>query len=162
MALTTETSFPIVLTIKDFGKSSSTHAFREVVAPNGTYNRLESTEGLVPVLYSPGFGAGWYTSFDPENAPEEVIFDSRLVQFVASEEFSRLFNSQQYHFHEGNENEHVFCDIMMDWFGLTGVYAGGFSQLKIQLIPKNTQFRIQEYDGAESVEIFNPSRYFVA
>jgi hypothetical protein len=162
MALTTETSFPIVLTIRGFGQPSSTHAFREVVAPKGTYNRLESTEGLVPVLYSPGFGAGWYTSFDPENAPEEVIFDSRLVQFVASEEFRRLFNSQQYHLREGDKNKQVFHEMMTNWFGLTGVYAGGFSQLKIQLIPKNVQFRIEEYDGAESVEIFNPARYFVA
>ncbi len=37
-----------------------------------------------------------------------------------------------------------------------------FLQVMITFVPVNTQFRINEYDGSESVEIFDPNIYFTA
>ena len=37
--------------------------------------------------------------------------------------------------------------------------VGGFSDLEIRLVPKNSTFRITEYDGAESIEILNLNDY---
>jgi hypothetical protein len=32
----------------------------------------------------------------------------------------------------------------------------------VTFIPVNTQFRINDYDGSESIEIFDPKKYFTA
>jgi len=37
--------------------------------------------------------------------------------------------------------------------------VGGFSDLEIRLVPQNCMFRITEYDGAESIEIFDLNDY---
>jgi hypothetical protein len=39
-------------------------------------------DGLVAVLYSPGFGAGWY-SWNSEHP--EILFDPALVELVEQE-----------------------------------------------------------------------------
>ncbi len=41
-------------------------------------------------------------------------------------------------------------------------YIDAFCQLRVNFIPQNTQFKIQEYDRNESIKIFDPNDYFTA
>jgi hypothetical protein len=68
--------------------------------------------GKVAVLYSPGFGSGWYTWNQQFPDPE--------------------------------------------------VFKGGMMDLEIQWIPVGTEFRISEYDGAESIELKDEAGWFTA
>jgi len=81
-------------------------------------------DGMVAVAVSGGFGAGWSTwnSIDPRDA-----------------RFNQLFL-------DGNIDEVVrICDE--EDLG----YAGGAREVEIFWVPEGTQFRIDEYDGAESL-----------
>jgi hypothetical protein len=84
-------------------------------------------DGKVAVLYSPGFGAGWYSW---SNIPE-CVFDPDIVAAVES------------------GDRHKAADIASaKW---EGFYTGGADQLEIEWLPEGTPFRIEEYDGSESV-----------
>ena len=81
-------------------------------------------DGLVAVAVSPGYGAGWSTwnDIDPR--------DARLNQL----------------FLDGNVDE---VQRICDEEGLG--YAGGARDVEIFWVPEGTQFRIDEYDGSESL-----------
>ena len=86
-------------------------------------------DGLVAVLFSPGYGAGWYTW---NRDHPECLFDPDTVAWV-----------------EGGKTE-----AMPDWdakYGDAYFYSGGASDLMIKWLPQGTQFRISEYDGYETV-----------
>ena len=79
-------------------------------------------DGKVAVLVSPGYGAGWST---------------------------------------WNHRDLCFCPPMVAWVegGKVGeppvpedVFGGGAEQLKIVWVDEGVQFKITEYDGAESIE----------
>ena len=90
---------------------------------------LKKTEnGLVAVLYSPGFGAGWYTW---HNVPE-LLFDPKVVDMVlekTSAETIELYCKTVY-------NDH---------------YYAGSCDLEVAWVPTGTEFVIDEYDGAETI-----------
>ena len=85
-------------------------------------------DGMVAVLYSPGFGAGWYTWHDRE----ELLYDPRVVHYVETGEKELI----------ASYIEAVYPDV----------YCGGVDDLVIEWMPEGTRFRINEYDGSESVE----------
>jgi hypothetical protein len=41
-------------------------------------------------------------------------------------------------------------------------YLGGFKKTCVEFIPEGTMFRINEYDGDESIEIYSPNNYMKA
>ncbi len=88
-------------------------------------------EGLVAVLVSPGFGAGW-SSWNPEIP--ELLFDPVVVGMVE----------------DGTNPETItaYCEAK-DPSG----YFGGVTDLEVKWIPVGTQFRIHEYDGSETLEL---------
>jgi hypothetical protein len=89
-------------------------------------------DGKVAVLYSPGFGAGWYTwnySFP------ECIFDPEIVEMVEKE-------IQGYD----------IASFAEDKYG-SDFYAGGAGDLRIMWLPEGTMFIINEYDGSESIRV---------
>ena len=86
-------------------------------------------DGKVAVLYSPGFGAGWYSWHNIE----ELIYDPRVVHYVETGELE-LIESYV---------ESVYPDV----------YCGGASDLQIEWLKVGTLFRITEYDGSESIEL---------
>ena len=93
--------------------------------------------GEVAVIYSPGFGAGWYTwnSLKDCNGadPRELIFDKTLVEMIlASKSIKEL---EKY--------------VVEKWGG--GVYCGGLGDCKVTFFPEGTEFVIEEYDGSESI-----------
>jgi hypothetical protein len=101
--------------------------------------------GQVAVLYSRGFGAGWYSW---NTSQPWMMFHPRLVEAVelkASEtEISEIANA------------------IARELGDETPYTGGADGLTIQWIEQGTQFKVVEYDGAESIEILGQSTYEVA
>jgi hypothetical protein len=93
----------------------------------------------VAVLYSPGFGSGWYTW--NQQFPE-LIFSPAIVKLVEQEKFDELETYMELKYPE--------------------VFKGGMMDLEIQWIPVGTEFRINEYDGAESVELKDEVGWFTA
>jgi hypothetical protein len=85
--------------------------------------------GLVAVLYSPEYGAGWYSW----HSVEELLYDPNIVCWL-----------------ENNEREKITSYMELKY---PNVYVGDLNDLKIKWIPVGTSFRIREYDGNESIEI---------
>jgi hypothetical protein len=102
-------------------------------------NKLER-DGKVAVLYSPGFGAGWST-WNPEHA-EFLIFDAELVQAALEDNKPKL--------------------IALVKLTAPDMYTGGVRDLQVKWLPKGTRFEITEYDGSESIRVFDDSDYFIA
>ncbi len=94
--------------------------------------------GKVAILYSPGYGAGWYTW--NTNYPES-IFLPRIIELV-----------------EKGEHDKIDKDLMFLLLGKEGQLkedfyycCGGAENLKIKWLEENTHFDINEYDGYESI-----------
>ena len=89
-------------------------------------------DGKVAVLLSAGYGSGW-GSWN-YGVHEVIMFHPKIVGMVE----------------DGRE-----MDITEEWLekelGLEGVYTGGREGLYIKWVPEGTRFRLDEYDGAESI-----------
>ena len=85
--------------------------------------------GAVAVLYSPGFGAGWYT-WNREHP--ELVFDPAIVHMVTAGKFDEL---------------ETFMTLKYP-----DVYLGGMKDLEVIWVRVGRMFRIAEYDGNESIE----------
>jgi hypothetical protein len=95
--------------------------------------------GLVAVLYSPGFGAGWYTW----HKVRELLFDPKVVDMV-------LDNTT-------HGTIELYCkEVYGDH------YYTGASDLEVAWIPHGTEFVIDEYDGAETVTIKEQVKWITA
>lgn len=91
----------------------------------------------VAILFSPGYGAGWFTW----NADEGMIFDAEIVQAILDDD-RKLAAS--------------IAEAKYD------AYTGGVDQLTITWLPKGTLFRIDEYDGSESIITYTNENYIIA
>lgn len=97
--------------------------------------------GKVAVLVSRGYGAGWYTW---NAAHPECLFDKKMVEAVL----------------RGCTTEQIE-DLALERFG-TDFYAGGADGLTVQWLPIGTRFQVDEYDGAEYLEIADEQVWMVA
>ena len=95
--------------------------------------------GKVAVLYSPGFGSGWSTW---NRGVPDLVFDPAIVKFVENDQWAEL-------------NTYVTLKY-------PGVYTGGIKDLAVAWLSVGTEFRIKEYDGAESIEIKEDTDWLVA
>lgn len=104
-------------------------------------------DGMVAVLYSPGFGAGWSTWQHEDGIGEFVMFDRKLVEAA---ERGALHDEVE--------------EMLEELFFGSGIYisTSGWSDVVIAWLPVGTRFEITEYDGAEGIRIFDESEYFVA
>jgi hypothetical protein len=98
------------------------------------YSKRYDDNGNVAILISPGFGAGWSTWTQGEQA-EAMLFDSRLVDYVLQ---------------TGAEGLDVYAESL----GYTG-YMGGAEGVVVQWLEPGTRFLIDEYDGSESIRTFD-------
>lgn len=100
-------------------------------------------DGKVAVLYSPGFGAGWYTwntlRGDDEERGISLIFDPVIVELVEKRNGD---NYSEINYAIENRAEEI----------LPEGYFGGACDLKIAWLPVGTRFLINEYDGSESIQ----------
>ena len=99
-------------------------------------------DGHVAVLYSPGYGAGWST-WNQEYSTEELIFDPGLVDLVLA----------------GKEQEEIVVYVTLKW---PDACLLGLSDLDVKWVPVGTKFQIGEYDGHESVDVFDEEDWFIA
>lgn len=92
--------------------------------------------GKIAVLVSHGFGAGWSTWHDIPPDDEECahIFDT-----------------------EGADALESYCKV-----AYPDAYLGGIEGLVIYWLDPGTRYRIEEYDGSESLKIFNEGDYLIA
>lgn len=95
-------------------------------------------DGLVAVLFSPGYGAGWYSW---ENDPR-LLFDPQLVAAVEAGDNTAL----------SARAEQIKPDI----------YLGGAKQLTIRWVPVGARFRVHEYDGSEGIILETEDDWHIA
>ena len=98
-------------------------------------------DGQVAVIYSPGFGAGWY-SWNNVHYGDELIFDPVLAAYID----------------EGKLDEAKTYVTMR----FPDAYDGGVKDLVVHWVPVGTAFRIHEYDGNESIEVKEEMNWIVA
>jgi hypothetical protein len=99
-------------------------------------------DGKVAVLVSPGFGAGWYTWNREENS-EVMLFDPEVVAWV-----------------EGGKVGPA--PSMEEKYGWEYFYDGGAGDLVVRWVPVGAKFRIDEYDGAESLVLESEEKWVIA
>jgi len=87
-------------------------------------------DGKVAVLYSPGFGAGWYT-WNTDH--REILFHPKIVEMV-----------------EAGRRSEINDEWIKENLGLD-IYTGGADGLKIEWLAEGTAFHVEEYDGAETI-----------
>lgn len=100
-------------------------------------------DGKVAVLYSPGFGAGWSTwnySFP------ECLFDPDIVEIIESYTMNEPYDEES----EMTMRQKIVVTAEIKYG--EEFYAGGADDLRIMWLPKGTLFRVNEYDGSESIE----------
>ena len=105
------------------------------------YKKYITQDGLVAVLVSPVFGAGWSTWAHDPDVKEALIFDSVLVELVLSGDFD---SAARY-------AEHKY-----------DAYAGGAEDLTVKWVPQGEQFEIAEYDGSERLRIISQCKFHTA
>ena len=88
-------------------------------------------DGKIGVLYSPGYGAGWSTWGSKENK-EAMVFCEELCEAV--DKGLTLLQIK-------NIAHKCFPEE----------YLGGLDDIKLVFLKPGTRFRIDEYDGSESI-----------
>lgn len=102
-------------------------------------NKIER-DGMVAVLVSPGFGAGWST-WNSEHR-ETLCMDAEIVQAVLDKDIDKAV-----------EIAKQKCDDL---------YEGGAQDLTVEWVKKGEAFLIDEYDGSESLHVIGDNNYLVA
>jgi hypothetical protein len=102
------------------------------------FEKLEK-DGNVAVLYSPGYGAGWY-SWNSEH--KGILFDKEIAQAVLDGDRAKAVQIAAKKYPE--------------------IYTGGGDDLAVEWVPKGSRFEIHEYDGNESVRVFGDDDGHVA
>ena len=101
--------------------------------------RKLSENGKVAVLYSPGFGAGWY-SWNPDYP--EILFDPAMVTLVEKEQYDELA---------------TYVELKYP-----GIFTGGLRQLEVAWLEEGSLFRVVEYDGSEVIEVQEDIDWMIA
>lgn len=103
-------------------------------------------DGKIAVLVSPGFGAGWY-SWNTE--VPECLYHPEIVALVEQSPAT------------GPVREDAIDPVARQLFG-DDFYTGGADTLKIIWVEPGQKFRIDEYDGSESLVLLDPDDYLTA
>jgi hypothetical protein len=99
-------------------------------------------DGKVAVLVSPGFGAGWYSW---NQSHPELLFLPTVVEMVL------------------NKKHHYEIEVYVEsLYGEDELYLGGVVDLKVVWVPVGEQFRIEEYDGSETISYRNDEDWITA
>ena len=95
-------------------------------------------DGKVAVLVSPGYGAGWYSW----HSIEELVYDPSIVEWVEQEQLDKVLTYMELKYPD--------------------VYCGGLENLEVIWVPAGAKFRIDEYDGAESLVLETNEHWLIA
>lgn len=99
--------------------------------------------GKVAVIYSPQHGAGWYSW----HHIEELLFDPQIVDLI-----------------ERGASAEEIEDYCIEHYSKEDktMYWGGTDDLEIKWISEGSIFRIEEYDGAESIVLQDDDDWIIA
>lgn len=116
-----------------------------MVCPMVIFARLLNMEkvvrdGKVAVLVSPDYGAGWYSW--NQDYPQ-CLYDPDVVSWVE------------------NGKQGTVPDLE-EKYNANYFYDGGAQDLKIVWVPIGAKFRIQEYDGSESLILESEEEWLTA
>ena len=84
--------------------------------------------GKIAVLVSYGYGAGWYSWHESE----QLLFEPTIIQMLLDD--------------AGKTAIVEYCKERYP-----NVYLGGIDDLTVEFVSPGTKFRIDEYDGAETL-----------
>ncbi len=96
--------------------------------------------GKVGVLISKGYGAGWYTW----EHIDEMLFSPEIIELVEQGVSTEIIEK---------EAEKLWGDKH---------YYGGADGLCVEWVKKGKKFRINEYDGAETLVLEDEENYIIA
>jgi hypothetical protein len=99
-------------------------------------------DGLVGVIVSPGYGAGWST-WIPDNP--DILFDGVVIDWILNGK-----RADQ----ESQLEAYLESEYPDGYFSL--------GQLEVVWLPEGTQFRIDEYDGSETLVLASDQRWLTA
>jgi len=102
-------------------------------------------DGKVAVLYSPGFGSGWFTWNEKHPG---LLYDPAVVAWVKAGKPGGVELSELKLYLEDKYPEMYIGSNMAD--------------LEIAWLPVNTFFRVTEYDGNEGIEVLKEVTWQVA
>lgn len=105
---------------------------------------------MYAVLVSYGFGAGWSTWGD-----SRLAYDKRIVEFwLKHKDDKEWMNTVDIYGSSFREESpaHKEAAKFFESIGYECPYMGGFSDIDLEWIPRGAKWRINEYDGAESIE----------
>jgi len=103
-------------------------------------------DGKVAVIYSPLFGAGWYSWYKDEIGIAG-LFDPDIVNCLLSMEEGRERNNALIRLTRLKWPKSSFC---------------GVSDLEVAWVLQGQKFRIREYDGSEKVILLDDDDYIAA
>lgn len=89
-------------------------------------------DGKVAVLVSRGFGAGWYSW----HGIEELLYDPVIVRILENP--------------DADEDAYTIEKYCEETYGDDNYY-GGIDGLTVVWVTQGKRFRIEEYDGAETL-----------
>lgn len=105
--------------------------------------KKEIRDGKVGVLYSPGYGAGWFTWNSCHDGGKDILYDPSIIYMV--EEMQKNWGDAN-HVESWISNIVDYCkDKYPD------VYTGGVDGLIVAWLPEGTEFYVDEYDGSETL-----------
>lgn len=97
-------------------------------------------DGMVAVLVSPGFGAGWST-WNSEHR-ETLCMDAEIARAVLDGDIDKA--------------------VAVAKQKCGDFYEGGARDLRVEWVKKGSAFEIDEYDGSESLHVIGCHEYLVA
>lgn len=115
------------------------------------YNEDKTAFG---VLVSSGFGAGWSTWGEHEYA-----YDCRIIEYWLNHKNKSGWLKAMDVFSE-TEAKHKMRAFMVALGYSENIYFGGLADCDLEWVPVGINFRINEYDGAESLEIEDGSNWW--
>jgi hypothetical protein len=95
-------------------------------------------DGQVAVLVSPGHGAGWYTW----HGNEQLLFDPSIAQWLETEDLEKIQAYLELRYPD--ETTLGLNDVVVEW------------------VPVGAKFRIDEYDGSETLVLESKERWMTA
>jgi hypothetical protein len=98
-------------------------------------------DGKVAIIYSPSYGAGWYTW---NKTYPDMLFDPTVVHYILEEKFDEI---------------KVYATLKWPdaYIGISTV-----GDLRVKWVDQGVLFKINEYDGNESIELKDSDQWMVA
>ena len=96
--------------------------------------------GKIAVIISTGYGGGWSTW---NKQHPQCLFDPNLVEMIENKNFYQI---------------NRYCKST---YGLN-FRTDSVEDLEVVWVPKNTKFRVCEYDGIESIQYAKDIKWFTA